>query len=99
MLLAHLTDVQNTGAQFTGKERGTMTSWGDLPHLVKLGTAEVTVQVKYPANMRVYRLDLTGRRLSPVPVTKQTGAIMFDVSTNDPNSGLGILYYEIVSVK
>ncbi|MBC8066580.1 MAG: hypothetical protein H7Y17_17250, partial [Chlorobia bacterium] len=99
MLLAHLTDVQNSGATFTGQERSTLTDWGTLPHLVKLGTADVTVQVQYPAYMRVYRLDLTGRRLGTVPITKLTGAIKFTVSTRDPASGNGVLYYELVSTK
>lgn len=99
MLLAHLTDVQNSGATFTGKERDTLTSWGTLPHLVKVGTAEVTVQVQYPDYMKVYRLDLAGRRLSTVPFSKLTRAIKFDISTRDPQNGNGVIYYELVSSK
>lgn len=99
MLLAHLTDVQNSGATFSGQERGELTSWGSLPHLVKLGTAEVTIKLQSPSNMRVYRLDLAGLRTSVVPVTKVTGGIKFNVSTEDPNTGGGVMYYEIISTR
>jgi hypothetical protein len=99
MILAHLTDVQNSGATFSGQERGKLTSWGSLPHLVKLGTAEVTIRFQRPADIRVYRMDLSGRRTSLVPTTVVSGAIKFNVSTNDPSTNQGVLYYELVSTK
>lgn len=99
MLLAHLTDVQNTGATFTGKERGTLVDWGTLPHLVKVGTAEVTVKVQHPTAMRVYQVDLAGRRMATVPFTKQTQSITFTVNTRDPQTGSGVIYYELISAK
>lgn len=99
MLLAHLTDVQNSGATFSGKERDTLTNWGTLPHLVKSGTADVTVQVQYPTYIKVFRLDLSGKRLSSVPITTQSRTIKFKVDTRDPQTGTGIIYYEILSTK
>lgn len=99
MLLAHLTDVQNTGTMFSGKERSELVNWGGLPHLAKLGTAEVTLQVQTPSIMRIYRLDQSGRRLGTVPFTKLAKAIRFNVSTRDPLSGMAVLYYEIVTTK
>ncbi len=98
MLLAHLTDVQNTGATFSGQERGTLTSWGTLPHLVKSGAASVTVKAQYPTYMRVYRLDLAGHRTATVPFTRTSNSITFDVNTRDA-SGNGGIYYEIICTK
>ena len=99
MLLGHLTDVQNSGATFTGKERGTLTNWGGLPHLVKSGTAEVTVQAQYPMYIKVFKLDLSGKRLGPVTITTQSKSIKFNVDTRDSSTGMGVMYYEIVSTK
>ncbi|MCC7230538.1 MAG: hypothetical protein IT203_09085, partial [Fimbriimonadaceae bacterium] len=99
MLLAHLTDVQNTGTTFSGKERSELVNWGGLPHLAKLGTAEITLQVQTPSIMRIYRLDQSGRRLGTVPFTKLAKAIRFNVTTRDPLSGMAVLYYEIVTTK
>ncbi len=95
MLLAHLTDVQNSGATFSGKERSVMTDWGTLPHLVKVGTAEVTIKVKTPAQVRVYRLDLSGRRVAVVNVTKGSNTIKFNATTYDASSGKTAIYYEV----
>lgn len=99
MLLAHLTDVQNSGATFTGQERSTMTDWGHLPHLAKDGAAKVTINVANPSIMRVYRIDLTGRRVAVVPFTRASKSISFDVTTRDPNSNTATIYYEIVTTK
>jgi len=97
MLLAHLTDVQNSGATFTGQERDTMTDWGHLPHVAKDGSADITINVTQPASIRVYRLDLSGRRTSQVPITKVNGAIKFSATVRDPSTSLATIYYEIVS--
>lgn len=99
MLLAHLTDVQNTGATFSGQERDTLTDWGHLPHLAKDGSAEISISVTDPTIMRVYRLDLQGRRTSQVSITKGAGKISFTATVRDPLTNLATIYYEIVSVK
>jgi hypothetical protein len=96
MLLAHLTDVQNTGATFSGRERATLLNWGTMPHLVKVGRAEIRIQMKDYYKIKVFRVNLKGQRLSSVHVSKITGGVRFEVNNREPTTGEGIVYYEIV---
>ena len=96
LLLAHLTDVQNTGATFSGRERSTLLNWGTMPHLVKVGRAEIRIQMKDYSKIKVYRVNLKGQRLSSVHVGKIQGGIKFEVNSREPTTGEGIVYYELV---
>jgi hypothetical protein len=97
MLLAHMTDVQNTGARFNGQERRVLTSWGTLPHLMRDGIATVTLGTRNARGLKIYRLDFGGQRTSTVPFTKVAGGIQFRTTVRDPLSGNAVIYYEIAT--
>jgi hypothetical protein len=67
LLITHLTDLQNTGAQFNDRARTVLTAWGTLPYLVHAGTAEVDLFLSPKKQVRVWGLSPGGRRLSEVP--------------------------------
>ena len=93
LLVTHLTDLQNTGIRYAEPERQTLLDWGRLPHLVRAGTAEVTLRIHQPDRYQVWALAPSGRRLAEVPTTPATGTLRFtaDVAA-DPDSGARMLY-------
>jgi hypothetical protein len=93
ILVTHLTDLQNTGATFSGQARQEMTSWGTLPYLALDGTVAVTLQMQDTSRLRVYRLDMTGKRIAQVSFSKSAGAITFNATVRGPNGAT--FYYEI----
>jgi len=91
MLLVHLTDLQNTGMRFRGRDMKILEDWGKLPYLVRAGSAQVRLAHGSPAALKVWRLSLSGKRLERVR-TKGKG-IGFTVTTaTKPDA---TFYYEI----
>jgi hypothetical protein len=94
ILLAHMTDVQNTGAVFRDVTRDTWVEHGFLPHLARDGRAEVTLRLPTSRNLRVFRLDMAGNRLSEVPATQRGGRVTFTATVRSPHGAT--IYYEIL---
>jgi hypothetical protein len=93
ILLVHLTDIKNTGMKLSGKDHQVLEAWGRTPYLVKTGTASVSLCHRRAATLRIWRLDLSGRRVSRVPSRALHGAIEFTVTTaTRPDA---TFYYEI----
>jgi len=80
LLLTHLTDVQNTGVRYAERARKTLLSHGKLPHLVRVGQAEVSLALKRPESYAVYALATNGRRLGKVPSQVADGRLRFTAS-------------------
>lgn len=93
MLVTFITDIQNTNIRYSGPDRDVVESWGTTPHLVRVGSAQVTLTVDDPAGVKVYRLDMAGNRGAEVAVTRTATTVSFTVT----NSGAGgsTLYHEI----
>jgi len=66
LLITHLTDLQNTGAQFGDQARTVLLAWGSLPYLVRAGKAEVDLFLEQK-KVRVWGLSPGGRRLTEIP--------------------------------
>lgn len=94
LLLTHLTDVQNTGVRYGERARKTLLAVGKLPHLVRVGQADVALALKAPESYGVYALATNGRRLEKLATTVVGGALRFTASVASP-SGARMLY-EIV---
>lgn len=94
LLVAHLTDVQNTGAVFRDVTRDTWVQYGSLPHLARVGSADIALRLPTSRNLRVYRLDMAGNRLAEVPATQRGGRVTFTATVASDNGAT--LYYEIV---
>lgn len=96
LLLTHLTDLQNSGATFATPDRIVLEKWGDLPYLVRRGSATVTITRPDAAKLKAWRLDTTGKRVAPLAVkATKTGATL-ELSTLAPD-GSATLYYEVVA--
>ena len=94
MLLVHLPDIQNSGAEYDGVARGVLTAYGQAPHLARNSRARVRLLLDDPARCVVYRLALDGSRVAEVPSVVEGGALVFDASVAlDPASAT--LLYEI----
>ncbi|OGV75760.1 MAG: hypothetical protein A3K19_02995 [Lentisphaerae bacterium RIFOXYB12_FULL_65_16] len=95
LLLCHLTDLQNTGAQFGEKERKVLYAWGKLPHLVQAGAATVRIRMPEPDRAAVYALNTSGKRLEKVATTVENGELIVKVNVTGPD-GKARLVYEVV---
>lgn len=95
ILVAHLTDLQNTGATYKDATRTVVLSWGRPPHLVRRASARIGLAVA-KGRVVVYALDLAGRRVKEVPSARSGKGILS--WTADPAQGdaSAVLYYEIV---
>lgn len=95
LLVAHVTDVQNTGLRYSAPDRQVLESWGTLPHLVQRGQANLTLTRKLPGKVEAWRLDTTGKRVAPL-AAKLTGTELgLPLSVLGPD-GKATIYYEVV---
>ena len=93
MLLTHVTDVQGEGAKFTDERMKTTLKWGGRP-LVRIGAADVEIEMIDPAECTVYELDTAGRRKRRMPCAAKDGRLCLEVSTKGPDGGR--VCYEMV---
>lgn len=93
LLVTHLTDLQNTGIEYKEPARQTLLAWGEMPHLVRAGKAEVSIRLKSARGYRVWALSPGGKRIGEVPATVGNGELSFtaDVAA-DPAWGARMLY-------
>lgn len=95
LLLTHLTDIQNSNIQYAQRSLNVLTSWGHLPHLVRAGSAAVTLKLAQPKAYRVYALAATGKRVQEVKSIASATELRFEAAT-DRMAGTATLMYEIV---
>ncbi len=94
IMLVHLPDVQNSGAEYDGKARMILTAYGTTPHLARNSRAHVKLVVDNPDECRVYRLALDGSRVAEVPTSVENATLVFTTAIDaDPASAT--LLYEI----
>jgi len=91
LLVTHLTDLQNTGAQFGEGARQTLQAWGGLPHLVLDGAATVHVALDDPSAYTVWALATDGKRLEKVDAKTDGGQLTFTASVRGAD-GARMLY-------
>ena len=97
LIVTHLTDLQNTGAQFGEKARQTLLAWGKTPHLVRAGAAMVTLRTGRPggATAKVWALATTGRRVGEVKAEARDGALIIPLNVAGPEGARMIYEVEI----
>lgn len=99
LLIGHITDIANTNQRFSSSERRVLESWGELPHLVQRGTANLTLTRKLAGKftLEAWQLDTNGARVAPL-AAKLTGTeLSLPLSIVGPG-GKAMIYYE-VSIK
>lgn len=97
LLLAHLTDIQNSGITYFDHNRTMLSKWGTLPHLMRDAQAAVSLTVG-PGAFDVYVLDADGRRRHLVPSTK-TGNVLHFLADVGRDADATSYLYEIVRLK
>lgn len=98
ILVSHLTDVLDSGTRFGDSRHRKLLAWGELPHLMRNGTAHISLAVGQGA-CRVYALSADGSRRGIVPsTTGRAGMLRFTAKIDsDPNSATWL--YEITKEK
>lgn len=99
MLFVHLTDLLNTGTTFAGPDRTVLSEFGQLPHLVRHGTADVSLRLTGTAAPRVFRLRPNGARGTEAAASWSGGVLSFRASVRPEGPGVGtdaVMAYEIV---
>lgn len=94
LLVSHLTDLQNTGASFTGSSRQTLTAWGTLPYLVRDGAASVRIALADPAGFQVWALATSGRRVERIAAVAGPDGLVIPLRVRGAEGAC--LAYEVV---
>ena len=94
LLVLHLTDVQNTAVQFGNKTHTVLHDWGRLPHLVRRGSASISVDRISDDGIRAWAVDMSGARRQPIQLERREGSIVFTVNTVQPEGTF--MAYELV---
>lgn len=96
LLITHLTDLQNTGARYAGRDRKVLLAWGGLPHLVQTGRARITLRLENPTAAKVFALSSDGKRLSELPATPSEHAGTLTIPLSIDGGGKARMLYEVV---
>jgi hypothetical protein len=81
MLVLHLSDSQNTGGRFGNRDRTLIESFGSLPHLLRRGTATLSLTGAAPVELKASALDATGARIVDITPTAEGDAVIIPLST------------------
>ncbi len=94
ILLTHLTDVQNSGAEYADAEMRILKKDGHLPYLMRRGVAEIELFTN-DNHYRVFALSPTGARIAEIPFRAEGGTLHFTADTaRDPAEATFL--YELV---
>ncbi len=80
LLLLHLTDVKNSGEQFSGPDMTYLLKYGKLPILQEIGRADVSIRLP-EGSWKVEALNLDGTVKGPREAAFREGALRFPAST------------------
>jgi len=96
MLVAHVTDVQNSGSRFYSSERKVLEELGGAPLLARHAILTIELE-RYgaPTAVEVWRLDPSGQRTSPVVTNVSANLVRFTCDNRGPD-GKAVVYYEII---
>ena len=94
ILVSHLTDIQNNRIRYADSTRRILLEWGELPHIMRRGTATVAINVG-AGSFTVYSLASDGSRRTFMPSHEKDGRLTFvaDVA-REPHDATCL--YEIV---
>lgn len=93
LLITHLTDLQNTGTRFADHRRQVLLAWGQLPHLVRAGRAQVTLRIKNAQRATVHALAVNGKRAGEIGADAAGDALSIPLSV--AAGGKARMLYEV----
>ncbi len=91
VLLLHLTNVLNTNMQFSNEKMTKLLKRGELPYLVHVGSADLTLKNTNP-DLTLYVLDFSGRRIREVQTNYVDGAYQFKAQIDDRHLQPALIY-------
>jgi hypothetical protein len=95
LMVLHLTDLVNTGSKFSSPARVLLEDFGKLPHLLRQGSATVTIRREGDAALKAWPLDAEGKRGEAMPVRAEGGNLTLDLKTLTP--GRATMAYELAA--
>jgi len=96
ILVAHITDVQNSGITYSERARRTLLSWGGLPHIAEAGKAIIALNSDTPDKLAVWRLANDGTRVAKVDASVVDGGRLVFHANTAHDKEAATLYYEMV---
>ena len=94
ILVAHLTDLCNSGDTYEDESRQILLHFGKPPHLVRAGTARLSLALG-PGDFSVYAVGTSGERVREIPCRMHQGRLRFDADVaSDPECATFL--YEVV---
>jgi hypothetical protein len=81
LLVTHLTDALPTGARFQADDRHLQESVGELPHLIRRGSAELTLKLATDGDYKAWAVSASGAHQREVPLTKTAYGWVLKVET------------------
>lgn len=90
MVLVYATRAVNSGMELSGDET-LLRNPGSLPVLLKTGTFELKIHSKLP-KIRLYALDLRGRRMEELPLRKSGNAYQVVIDTSKLRYGPTVFF-------
>lgn len=85
LLILHLTNVLNSGISFASSDMTTLTTWGKLPYVVRIGSATISLKSSV-SGLKLFACDYAGNRMKTVAAEYANGAYTFQavVSQAEP---------------
>ncbi len=93
LLILHLTDVKNSKTKFLDEKQTILAKPGELPYLVRRGTARLELKLDRPNLPKVWALKANGERVEEVAVEKTAAGFALPLDTT---RGEGTLAYEAI---
>jgi len=95
VLIMHLTDVRNSGMRFRDKDQKVLEAWGEMPYLVRAGSAAIRLGGARGDGLRVWALRSDGSRAGEVELRQAADGVSFVADTRGPEGGR--LFYELAA--
>ena len=92
ILVSHLTMLRNTGDVFADDTARQMFKCGHLPHLVRRGTARISLALENPAAYTVWAIRPNGERICRMPTKVEDGKLRFVADVARDRSEATMLY-------
>lgn len=94
LLLIHLTDAINTNLEYQDDQSSIVTNWGELPLLVRRGSAKLAISFDKALKTEVWAITPSGERLKQLKINYNKNKLEFHIATD--LSKKGVAAYEII---
>ena len=93
LLILDLTDCVNSNTSFRDQDHHLLNVRGALPHLIRVGSADIILKLPDPDAWQAWAVGLDGTRQAPVPLEKTADGVVLHARTDGPEGAR--LAYEL----